>query len=310
MTNMFAQYIAASDRIVKSKAPKAVLAVRLLMIGLLLPAMLGISTMSACQNQNNVDPLLNVAPLAVANDMGITMSIKGARAGYNRIVININFSWPDNREVLEYNSLVQHGDFSLVLEDGETLYPSDPQNGGVVYAGVLYKGIAKNRDGSYSENFEIDYTVKYTQKVNLSICKILNVDGTWNAEFELPYEQPVIYKIDKVFDVYDGIVQVHSIITDSLSSTVEYTTNLDSPSSYPIWFFSSTDKAYTARNHFTVTNNSLKQEVLPDGSIAYQFIYLPYAEHAVIDMEVRYVRGEIGSLPAPCVYSISLADFK
>jgi hypothetical protein len=165
---------------------------------------------------------LNVdQPLVSAESQGIVVTIRTAAAGYNSIILRIDFAGLENIEmymsnyILQekfYNRFIDNNELSISLEDGENLR----------YRRQL-TDIAIKNDGSCSGVFEVIGKIKKTQTVKMNISKILDTQGEWNLEFELSYRPAKIYEIHEEFDLRTCRILIKDIIIDSFSTQIEFT---------------------------------------------------------------------------------------
>lgn len=250
-------------------------------------------------------------PLAEAEDQGVRIKIVGAAVGHDRIILSINFSGLKNAEQYfenapKYtNTFIQPKDLKLTLENGETYYNIAQEN-----YGVVYNGMTKNPDGSYTEIFEITGTIENTQKVSLNICKILDKTGQWNAQFDLTYRPSTVYKINKDFNIHDSRadkLKIKNIIMDSISTTIEYTTEHDSDAHYAVRFYSDKQSALFGKNFTGSTKDHVVKGTLSDGTEGYKYMTSQMSGSASLEIWI-YALDEYNKSPKK--YTINLDDFK
>ncbi len=156
--------------------------------------------------------------LGSAEDHGITVEVRAAVAGSDKVTLQLGFSGVEEPDTILYIRDLQN--IKLYDEDGNCYsYRMDDS----VTDTIRHVKSGSEIGEPFTETYEIDTKIDHTQNVRLEIAEICGVSGYWAIEFPLEYKGIYKYEVNQLYSYGDDIsIFIKEITIDAYSTTVYY----------------------------------------------------------------------------------------
>ena len=161
--------------------------------------------------------------LGSAEDHGITVEVRAAVAGSDKVTLQLGFSGVEEPDTIIFIDNLQA--MKLFDEDGNCYtYNTDDTD----LNSIRHIKAGSEIGEPFTETYEIDTKIDHPQNVRLEIGEICGVKGYWAIEFPLEYNGVYKYAVNETY-VYDDelSIEIQTVTIDAYSTTVYY--NLYAP---------------------------------------------------------------------------------
>ena len=156
--------------------------------------------------------------LGSAEDHGITVEVRAAVAGSDKVTLQLGFSGVEEPDTIIFIDNLQA--MKLFDEDGNCYtYNTDDTD----LNSIRHIKAGSEIGEPFTETYEIDTKIDHPQNVRLEIGEICGVKGYWAIEFPLEYNGVYKYAVNETY-VYDDelSIEIQTVTIDAYSTTIYY----------------------------------------------------------------------------------------